>query len=377
MRVLHLHSGNLYGGVETMLLALARERGAVPDMAPVFTLCFEGRLAGALRLVGSEPEVLGPVRLSRPHTVWRARRSLAAYLRQQAFDVAVCHQAWPYAIFDPTLRHAGLPRVLWQHTVSDGRRWLDRWASSHAPDLLVCNSQFTARAQAPQFPGTPCEWVHPPLSLNAVPALDRDRREQIRSQWQTPLGHVVVVQVGRFEPLKGHLTALQALATLRHLGDWTYWIVGGPQRPSDARYLRELGAAADRLGLAGRIRFLGERDDVPLLLGAADVYCQPNVQPEAFGLALVEALDAGLPVVTSGIGGACEIVDASCGILTPPGDSEAVARALRAVIADADLRARLGAAARHRPAALCHPPRQMQRIREILSSVVGAPARVG
>ena len=53
---------------------------------------------------------------------------------------------------------------------------------------------------------------------------------------------------------------------------------------------------------------------MPALLAAADLFCQPNTAPEPFGLSLVEALQAGLPVVTSGIGGACEIVDASCGV---------------------------------------------------------------
>jgi glycosyltransferase involved in cell wall biosynthesis len=100
------------------------------------------------------------------------------------------------------------------------------------------------------------------------------------------------------------------------------------------------------------------------------MYCQPNVRPEAFGISLVEALAAGLPVVTSDIGGACEIVDNSCGVLTPPGDVDALAAALRRVASDAGLRARLGAAAAVRPEALCNVPRQMRRIEQVLSSVI-------
>ena len=69
------------------------------------------------------------------------------------------------------------------------------------------------------------------------------------------------------------------------------------------------------------MRFLGQREDVPRLMAAADVFCQPNTGPEPFGIVLVEALYAGLPVVTSGFGGAAEIVDQTCGVLTAPGDA--------------------------------------------------------
>ena len=106
------------------------------------------------------------------------------------------------------------------------------------------------------------------------------------------------------------------------------------------------------------------------VLNAADVYCQPNTEPERFGLTFVEAMHAGLPVVTSGIGGACEIVDGSCGVLTPPGDVAALAGALRPAIVDTDLRARLGADARKRPTELCDASRQMRRIQALLGGVV-------
>ena len=64
------------------------------------------------------------------------------------------------------------------------------------------------------------------------------------------------------------------------------------------------------------------------VLGAADIFCQLNASPEPFGIVLVEALAAGLPVVTAASGGACEVVDESCGELVAPGDSRALARVL-------------------------------------------------
>lgn len=370
MRVLHVHSGNLYGGVETFLLTLAREASRTPHMSPLFALCFDGRLTRELDACGCAPAMLGRVRLSRPTTVWRARRSLAEYLSRHTIDVVVCHQAWPYVIFRHTIRRAGLPVVFWLHTASEGRNWLDRWARTLHPDLAVSNSRFTAQCLSRWFPTARVEWIYCPFMMQSTSDGNSSQRESVRRSLETAPDDIVVVQVGRLEALKGHLDALEALARLRDIGDWTYWIVGGPQRPSDERYLRQLQTAAHRLGVAERVRFLGERSDVPTLLGAADVYCQPNVRPEAFGIALVEALGAGLPVVTSATGGACEIVDGSCGLLIPPHDIAALSAALRHLVTNHEARLTLGRAARNRPRALCDPSRQMKRIEQLLASVV-------
>ncbi|MGH9148186.1 MAG: glycosyltransferase [Vicinamibacterales bacterium] len=370
MRVLHVHSGNLYGGVETFLVTLAREAGVAPGMTPSFAVCFDGRFSQELTTCGYEPHRLGHVRLRRPDTVWRARRALAEVLGRGQFDLVACHQAWPYAIFGQTVRRAGLPVVFWLHTVSEGRHWLDRWARTTGPDLAICNSQFTAGCLSRWFPGTRAESVYYPLRLSLAADADRSSRIDLRRTLETSPDNIVMIQVGRLEALKGHRVMIAALEQLRNLSTWKYWIVGGPQRPSDQQYLRELESVVHRLGLTDRVRFIGERTDVPVLLRAADMYCQPNVRPEAFGLSLVEALAAGLPVVTSGIGGACEIVDHNCGVLTPPGDVDALAAALRRVASDAGLRARLGVAAVARPEALCNVPRQMRRVEQVLSSVI-------
>jgi glycosyltransferase involved in cell wall biosynthesis len=123
------------------------------------------------------------------------------------------------------------------------------------------------------------------------------------------------------------------------------------------------------------VRWLGERQDVPQLLAAADVHCQVNARPEPFGIAYVEALAAGLPVVAARSGGAPEIVDASCGILVPPGDSEALAGALERLIAERPFRAALAAGAPARARLLCDPARQMMRLADALSAM--APAHAG
>jgi glycosyltransferase involved in cell wall biosynthesis len=202
------------------------------------------------------------------------------------------------------------------------------------------------------------------------PEQEGTTRDAVRKALETPARDLVFVQVGRLEALKGHRTAIAALSQLIDVPGWTYWIVGGPQRASDERLLRSLQHAVREAGIEERVRFAGERRDVPDLLRAADIYVQPNDGPEAFGLSLVEALAAGLPVVTSRIGGACEIVDDTCGVLVPPGDAKTLASELRRLALVDELREAKGAAARRRPDVLCNVPRQLARIHDILAGVV-------
>jgi glycosyltransferase involved in cell wall biosynthesis len=146
-------------------------------------------------------------------------------------------------------------------------------------------------------------------------------------------------------------------------------MVGGAQRPHEKRYLKGLRAEAAALGIGSRVNFLGQRSDVARLLAAADIHCQPNTGPEPFGITFVEALYAGLPVVTTAIGGALEIVDGSCGMLVAPNDPAALAGALRRLIEDRELRARLGAAGPARAKALCDPQAQMLALARALTKL--------
>src|SRR5579872_7051110 len=99
MRVLHVSSGNLFGGIEIMLLTVARHRASCSEMEPHVALAFEGRLSRELTETGVPVHLLGSVRASRPHTVLRARRRLRDLLRRVGFDVVVCHAPWSHAVF--------------------------------------------------------------------------------------------------------------------------------------------------------------------------------------------------------------------------------------------------------------------------------------
>jgi glycosyltransferase involved in cell wall biosynthesis len=237
-----------------------------------------------------------------------------------------------------------------------GRHWLERWAARTPPDLVVANSRFTAESVGAALPGTRVEvWRYPV----APPAVDDQLRSEVRSAIGAEEGAVVILQASRPEPWKGQAIHLAALELLRDVPEWECWLAGGAQKPGEAEFLAELRSVAERGGIAQRVRFLGQRADVPQLMAAADVYCQPNTGPEPFGIAFVEALYAGLPIVTSGFGGAAEIVNGTCGVLTAPGDAATVAAALRELIRDPSRRRALGAAGPNRAALLCNPARQL------------------
>jgi len=298
MKVLHVSAGNLFGGVETLLVTLAKERSLCPQMQPHFALSFEGRLANELRGSGVGVHMLGNVRVSRPWTVLKVRRQLVKLLRQEGFDLVICHSCWPQAIFGPAVKSQQLPLVFWCHDTPKGRHWLEQWASQIRPDLTIANSRYTLAAVPKLYPGIRSETVYIPVVCPDIPER-AGVRSSVRAELNTPEEATVIIQASRLERWKGQSVLLSALAQLRELQNWVCWIAGGAQRPHEAEYLRELEEQAQKMGIAERVRFLGQRADVPRLLAAADIHCQPNTGPEPFGIAFVEALYAGLPVVTT------------------------------------------------------------------------------
>jgi glycosyltransferase involved in cell wall biosynthesis len=373
MRLLHVYSGNLYGGIETLLVTMARMRALCPVIEPEVALCFDGRLSAELVAAGVPVHRLPEVRASRPQTIRRARRALAALLESGRFDRVICHAAWSQGLFGGVVKRAKVPLVFSAHDVATGGHWTERRARRVPPDLVICNSRYTADSISKLYGNVPMIVLTYPIDTQAT-VLSASERAGVRAELETPPDATVLIQVSRMEPLKGHAVTLDALGTLRGLPGWTWWIAGGAQRPKEAEYVSGLVASAERLGIADRLRWLGEREDVGRLLAAADIFCQANVTPESFGVAYMEALAAGLPVVASGFGGALEIVDDSCGILVPPGDRTALAAALERLIVDRGFRAKLAADARKRARLLSDPARQLSRLADSLAAISSAVA---
>ena len=123
-------------------------------------------------------------------------------------------------------------------------------------------------------------------------------------------------------------------------------LIGAPLFGEEA-YEADLHAQVERLGLTDRVEFRGHRHDVAAELAALDVVVHSSTVPEPFGQVVVEAMGVGRPIIAAAAGGPLEIVtDGTDGLLTPPGDTDALAAAMTRLADDPELGRRLVAAAR-------------------------------
>lgn len=366
MRVLHIHSGNLYGGVESLLLTLNRSRAKCRDMQSVYALAFEGRLAAELRREGGVVAILGETRVRSPLSMIRARRRLRAVL-SEGYDVAICHMPWAHALFGGCVRRAGVPLAFWMHGEASGH-WLERWASSIQPQVILCNSSFVASSLQRIFSRGTVEVFAIPIDVSKRP-ISSEAYAAVRNQTETSLESIVIVLASRLEPLKGHSVLLEALANLRTLPNWTCWIAGGSQRREEDDYLALLRNYSLSRGISERLRFLGHQSQVDLLLRASNIYCQPNIAGEGFGLSIAEACAAELPVISTNIGAVPEIVDSDSSILVKPNDPVALSNAIRFLLDNPEQRKRMGVRAGQRIRSLCDPTRQITGLWRILETI--------
>jgi glycosyltransferase involved in cell wall biosynthesis len=372
VRVLHIHSGNLWGGIESFLATLARSRSEAGDLESEFAVCFAGRLRDELTSAGAVVHDLEPVRTRAPWTVFGGRRRLERVLARGAFDVVVTHSPWSQAVFGGTAASSGATGVFWLHDAVTGKHWLERWAARHRPKFAIANSHYTLETLAALFGGIPSVVHRYPVAFPSTP-LTSAERASVRAELGAGEDTVVVLQASRMQAWKGQHRLLHALAAAGRSEPWLCVQVGGAQRASEDAYVNELKALAARLGIADRVRFLGQRSDVPRLLLSADVFCQPNAGPEPFGIVFVEALLAGLPIVTTDFGGAREIVTPEVGYLTQ-GDGM-LAEVLGRLVRDRELRQRLGGAGPSRARLLCDPQQQVSGLTQLLARIRNAEKR--
>ena len=169
------------------------------------------------------------------------------------------------------------------------------------------------------------------------------REKEARAKLGAAEGDLLLVSVGRLVGWKGVRVVLEALA--RAPAEVRYVVIGtGPEEEN-------LKRLAQTLGIAGRVCFFGRapHEALPALLSQCDVFVQPSIGEEAFGISVVEAMACGLPVLASDNGGLPEIVaEGETGRLLPPGDVDAWAAAISDLAREPDALRTLGANARER-----------------------------
>jgi len=314
-------------GVGAHMLALADELARHCDLAFV---CHEApaalELTEAARRRGHEANVLpvGP-------TAWPV---LGGWLRSRRPDLFHVHAGigWEGTAAPGLARRAGVGAVLRTEHLPDLLTDLEQRADYAAMlqdvDARICVSE--AARSSYQLGGP----APPTMIRNGVPAPLRAprRRADTRRALGLADGARAILTVARFAPQKGHAVLLQAATeVLRRRPEAVFlWVGEGALRP-------ELERLAQANGLRDRVRFLGARDDVADLMAASDLFVLPSLF-EGLPLALLEALQAELPVVATDAPGTAEVFEIDhAAELAPPGDAGALATAILRVLNDRDL----------------------------------------
>jgi len=278
---------------------------------------------------------------------WRVLQQLDALFRQYRPTVVHTHiiglnYAYPLMFRYHTPARVHTVHSLAQHEV--GVRigaWVRilafRYRIGHVVPVAVAEDVRTTIRQLYGY-------LDAPLIPNGIPtdeyAPDPNRRRRWRQRHGLEPEAIVLTHVGRFAPPKNHALLIEAFAQVRAHTPLYLLLVGGGEL-EDAVRQQVAG-----LGLQERVRFLGVRADVPAILNASDLFVLSS-RWEGNPLSVMEAMAAGLPVVSTAVGGVPELVrEGETGLLVPSGDAAALARALQALVDDPARREAMGKAAR-------------------------------
>jgi glycosyltransferase involved in cell wall biosynthesis len=354
------------GGAERVLASLARhlpDRGI--DVSAV--ILQPGPFGDRLAELGCPVEVIDAGRTRRLHRT--AGVIARVSVRARAADVVFSNQTKGHIYGGLAARAARRPAVWWQHGTPT-RSPMEVLAAGIPAAAIVANSTDSAEAQQRLARRHRIEVIRPGIdlatvrrSLGAGAALRREHG------WgDLPLVGIV----GRLQEDKGQDLFLRAAARVAATHpDARFLVVGGAVLGWEGDYPERLRQLAHQLGVAHRVDFVGHQADPYPWLDALDVVVQASWR-ESFGLVIPEAMALGKAVVTTASGGPTHIVESGVsGLVVPPGDSEAMSRAIGRILGDGMLRSTLQQGARVRADSF-DDAGMVDRLATVLSEVSGA-----
>jgi glycosyltransferase involved in cell wall biosynthesis len=182
--------------------------------------------------------------------------------------------------------------------------------------------------------GVDCKRFRPP---------NADERIHARARFGISEGEIAIAAVGALEPRKGHRYLIEAIATLAQSDTRLKCFIAG-----DGSIRADLERQVAERGCAGRVAILGRIEDSRELLWASDIFVMPSLN-EGLGVAALEAMACNLPAIVSATGGLREVVEHEVsGILVEPARADEIGTAIAQLANSAELRAKIGAAARAR-----------------------------
>jgi len=330
-----------------------------------------------LRGTPAEPIALD----ARLQTLASLRQTLA-FVRREQVDVIYFIDRPARSSSYPLLRAAGVRAILVHDhtsgagTVPHGIKRLAKWVLARVPgltaDRVIAVSDFVARRQR-EVGMIPAGRVMRVWNSVTVPPPGEERARAARRALGLEENAWVVACTCRATPEKGVDHLLRAFDRLQLDG------LGNNAVPilvyaGDGPAFASLQALRDTLPSRGRIRLLGYRPDREVLLDAADVCVVPSVWDEAFGLAALEAMARGKPVVATAVGGIREIIrPGETGLMVPPANEQWLADAMTTLLMDRARATRMGWSARADVETRFAPESQLARLTELVSENLPLP----
>lgn len=337
------------GGIQSLLWEWWRR--LPPERCAVLTTPYEGTEEWDAAQAFEIHRVREPWLLPHPVTVRRINRLAERF----GADVVVLDPALPLGAVGPFL---DLPYDLVLHGAEvtfpgriPGSKQLLGRVLRGARHIIAAGGYPAAEAEHAAGCALPITIVPPGVDVERFQPMSEAERMLTRERFGLPTGSPVVLGLSRLVPRKGFDTVIRATAGLagRFEGLTLAVAGGGRDRERLERLAAEVGAP---------VRFLGRvpHDDLPALYACADVFAMicrnrwGGLEQEGFGIVFVESAAAGVPQVAGRSGGAHEAVeDGETGIvIDPPNDVAQTEAAIARLLADPELRARMGAAARER-----------------------------
>jgi glycosyltransferase involved in cell wall biosynthesis len=262
---------------------------------------------------------------------------LRRLVRARQYDIVHFHTARAHAL-SPWLHGLKTKRVVTRRMDYPLRKgWTTRQLYHHSVDMIVAISQGVRKALLDG--GLRKERIRliPSGIDTAYFASQLVAREQLRKDYDIAPDLPVALSVGALVERKGHSILLTAARQLKTQGYEVRYLICG-----EGKLRSELEAQTRTAGLTQEVRFIGFRSDVAELLAAADYFIHVPLH-EGLGVAVLEALAAGLPTVASKVGGIPELIeDEKTGLLVPPHDATALATALVSLLRNKQFAKQLG-----------------------------------
>jgi len=273
------------------------------------------------------------------------------YLRKEKYDIIHAHYSRDLWTLAPAVSLAGgVPIVFIKHigTQKPKRDMLHKWIYAHVCRIIAISNVIANNVIATHpVKAERVRVIHHGVDLEEF-NLDEKIRRKIRDEFHVKENEMLIGTIGRLQEGKGHLEFLDmAEAIHKEFPNTKFLIVGEATRGEEFR-AEKIYERIRQVNLGDNLILAGFRKDIPAVLSAMDIFAFPS-RAEAFGLVLIEAMAAGLPVVSTKSDGVLDIVqDEETGLLVERQNSKQLTDAVKRLIIDVDKRQKFARAGKRK-----------------------------